>query len=749
MTVSGKTLLGLTSPHTRTAVVRRGGRAGVFDLGARQFARYVLAVLAALTIGLTPATVSAQLSFTDAPLTTDMSPKAVHLAELRTAIADLRALRGLLPFVFTDPVLTSGVTRIRAVHLTDLRSALNDVFDNAGIARPVYVDAAVAGVQIKRAHIEEVRAAVIDLKWRLQPQVQVTLAGTGVGTVSSVAGLTCNFTCSERFATGTALTLAVTPVTGSQFTGWTGACTGTGSCSLTLNSDKAVTATFTRVTSTPPPLIITGIDRATAKPFNLVTLTGTGFDPANSAISVFVSPSASLLPVTVPVVLATSTTLTFSAPPLLDMYLGGFASGAVKLQVIAAVGSSLSTSDFFNGLSIEAPRASPISAGRVMRSFLRGAVNVADTTRPALGTGDDGVSLAQLQSELTSLIVAVSSIIANPQATVTLPTENGTVVLDKKTVEVFDTLALAYFDAFEALNLVASPGLNAPQQSIGDSPPCPLPEGQAEVDRQSCLAQRAAQQAAQQNADTVRKGGMLLAGFIFTAVGVFAAVAAVVAEVVTAAALVAALGAAAEVAATGVVLYAGYRYLAAGKPAFQAPPPEVVKRAVDTLKASGTAILTSLRSAMNVISSAATSQSGPSPKVPQYGLIWLQKALAASPGNRVKIAVCGVRGTPALASSSSCSTVDVFELDAPLSRATVALDGSTPIACNQCIVRYDRATALCEPLYAGSIFAYSQCINVALAAWLQCLSSCSGAPVFTESFSPAMRPELWLPAPAG
>lgn len=73
----------------------------------------------------------------------------------------------------------------------------------------------------------------------------VTRAGTGSGTVtSSPAGIACGTDCADSYASGTALTLTATPATGSTFAGWSGACTGTGTCSLTMSTARAVTATF-------------------------------------------------------------------------------------------------------------------------------------------------------------------------------------------------------------------------------------------------------------------------------------------------------------------------------------------------------------------------------------------------------------------------------------------------------------------------------------------------------------------------
>src|ERR1019366_2893636 len=76
-------------------------------------------------------------------------------------------------------------------------------------------------------------------------QLTVQNAGTGAGTVTSnPSSINCGQTCTASFASGTSVTLTATPNTGFTFTGWSGACTGTGTCSLTLTADTSVTATF-------------------------------------------------------------------------------------------------------------------------------------------------------------------------------------------------------------------------------------------------------------------------------------------------------------------------------------------------------------------------------------------------------------------------------------------------------------------------------------------------------------------------
>jgi hypothetical protein len=73
----------------------------------------------------------------------------------------------------------------------------------------------------------------------------VTVRVTGPGTVASTpAGIACGSDCSEWFAPGTDVTFTATPITGAQFTGWSGACSGTGACSVTADDADEVLATF-------------------------------------------------------------------------------------------------------------------------------------------------------------------------------------------------------------------------------------------------------------------------------------------------------------------------------------------------------------------------------------------------------------------------------------------------------------------------------------------------------------------------
>jgi hypothetical protein len=78
--------------------------------------------------------------------------------------------------------------------------------------------------------------------------LSVTLAGSGRGSVSG-SGFFCQTPCihSQTYPGGSTVRLTATPSAGSVFSGWSGTCSGTGTCQLTMNSDQAVRATFARV----------------------------------------------------------------------------------------------------------------------------------------------------------------------------------------------------------------------------------------------------------------------------------------------------------------------------------------------------------------------------------------------------------------------------------------------------------------------------------------------------------------------
>lgn len=95
---------------------------------------------------------------------------------------------------------------------------------------------------------ETISALRVIKMWEPLPTFALTLAVDESGRVESQPyGIACPDTCVASYPEGTEVTLTATGIDGFAFSGWGGACTGTGSCQVRMLSDQAVTATFRRL----------------------------------------------------------------------------------------------------------------------------------------------------------------------------------------------------------------------------------------------------------------------------------------------------------------------------------------------------------------------------------------------------------------------------------------------------------------------------------------------------------------------
>jgi hypothetical protein len=93
----------------------------------------------------------------------------------------------------------------------------------------------------------------------------VSKSGNGVGQVTSnPQGVNCGLDCSEDYPAGTTVTLTATPDSSSTFTGWSGACSGTGTCQVSMSANRTVTASFALPAR--PDLVVTSITLSPTKP---------------------------------------------------------------------------------------------------------------------------------------------------------------------------------------------------------------------------------------------------------------------------------------------------------------------------------------------------------------------------------------------------------------------------------------------------------------------------------------------------
>ena len=84
--------------------------------------------------------------------------------------------------------------------------------------------------------------------------LSVTQTGSGSGTVTiNPPGISCDGDCSQSYTDGTEVTLTATPAAGSSFSGWSGACSGEGPCTVTMSGSRSVAAAFDLVPDTTPP----------------------------------------------------------------------------------------------------------------------------------------------------------------------------------------------------------------------------------------------------------------------------------------------------------------------------------------------------------------------------------------------------------------------------------------------------------------------------------------------------------------
>jgi len=80
----------------------------------------------------------------------------------------------------------------------------------------------------------------------------INKVGIGKGTVTA-PGIQCGVDCTGKYDENTEITLIATPKADSIFSGWSGACTGTETCQITMNQVQNVIATFDELTAVEEP----------------------------------------------------------------------------------------------------------------------------------------------------------------------------------------------------------------------------------------------------------------------------------------------------------------------------------------------------------------------------------------------------------------------------------------------------------------------------------------------------------------
>jgi hypothetical protein len=250
--------------------------------------------------------------------------------------------------------------------------------------------------------------------------VTVVRAGLGSGSVTSApAGITCGTTCSASFPSGSSVVLTATPSGGSVFVGWSGgACSGTGTCTVTPTGATTVTATFASSTSA----------ALTA------TVSGGGAGTVTSA------PAGLACSTACTVNFSTGTSVALTATPGAGSVFAGWGgactgSGTCTVVLDQARAVTARFNPVFTDPSLT-PGSSAVRAAHVTE--LRGAVDTLRSrqglaafgwTDPGLVAGATTIKQAHL-AELRSALVAVYSArgLSSPAWTDAALTPSGTVV---------------------------------------------------------------------------------------------------------------------------------------------------------------------------------------------------------------------------------------------------------------------------------------------------------------------------------
>lgn len=74
----------------------------------------------------------------------------------------------------------------------------------------------------------------------------VNSGGSGSVIGNGGYGKCSSSSCSENFTYGNKIVLTASPDSGSKFFGWSGACSGAGECSITMDQAKEIKATFSK-----------------------------------------------------------------------------------------------------------------------------------------------------------------------------------------------------------------------------------------------------------------------------------------------------------------------------------------------------------------------------------------------------------------------------------------------------------------------------------------------------------------------
>jgi alpha-tubulin suppressor-like RCC1 family protein/subtilase family serine protease len=203
-----------------------------------------------------------QINYADLTMTAVSGPASANPGDVITVSSKVRndgigdAAPSWIGFYLSDdPVITTSDTLISSRYVSNLGSGAENTGDkvfslSTGLVNGQYYLGAIADYNGGIPETEEGNNALTGNQIIIGKLLTALKNGTGNGTVTSVpTGIDCGIDCDEAYSSGVIVTLTAVPDAMSLFAGWSGACSGTGDCVVTMNSDISVTATFSPLSS--------------------------------------------------------------------------------------------------------------------------------------------------------------------------------------------------------------------------------------------------------------------------------------------------------------------------------------------------------------------------------------------------------------------------------------------------------------------------------------------------------------------
>lgn len=239
---------------TATAVYSNGARGDVTATAAWASSNTNVAdfgasgMVAGQTLSKTPGVTTVSASFGGKSASTTLTVTAakltaIEITPINTVINANHTLKFTATGTYEDgsklDITTSVVWSSTSASVASISNAASSEGTATGIAAgSVIIRATLSGLTSNDAMLTVLAAPPPGKSFTL------SIAKNGSGTVTG-SGVNCGATCSQTYNDSTVVVLTATPAVGSTFTGWGGSCVNaTGTCSVTMDAARAVTANF-------------------------------------------------------------------------------------------------------------------------------------------------------------------------------------------------------------------------------------------------------------------------------------------------------------------------------------------------------------------------------------------------------------------------------------------------------------------------------------------------------------------------